>query len=246
MLLRLITESKPLDEVIFYNSGAEFRSIYTVRDYFLPLLKDNGIKYTELNPRRDFFYEMLEYPFTKRNGIEQHGRGWCGGPCRWGTREKLTAISKYFRSISDKNIVSYVGIAADEPLRLRRLTPDKIAPLAEWGMTEADALRYCHENNISWNENGVELYDVLDRVSCWCCCNKNLKELRAIFEYLPEYWERLKELQDRIGYPMKKYRTCYRDIGAIGDLHILEKQFLEWRNYDTCGNLCLLRTSGRI
>ena len=50
---------------------------------------------------------------------------------------------------------------------------------------------------------GVELYDILDRVSCWCCQNKNLKELKNIYMYLPEYWQRLRGLQSRIDSPMK-------------------------------------------
>lgn len=54
-----------------------------------------------------------------------------------------------------------------------------------------------------WEENGFRLYDILDRVSCWCCANKNLKELRNIYTHLPEYWNRLKEIQARTDRPMK-------------------------------------------
>ena len=79
----------------------------------------------------------------------------------------------------------------------------KIYPLVEWEMTESNCLQYCYEHGYSWNENGVELYDVLDRVSCWCCRNKNLKELKNIYIYLPEYWQRLRGLQSRIDSPMK-------------------------------------------
>ena len=100
-------------------------------------------------------------------------------------------------------MVQYVGIAADEPKRLERLPENKVAPLADWGITEADALRLCYEKGFFWEENGFRLYDILDRVSCWCCANKNLKELRNIYTHLPEYWDRLKEIQARTGRPMK-------------------------------------------
>lgn len=53
----------------------------------------------------------------------------------------------------------------------------------------------------------MDLYDILDRVSCWCCRNKNLKELRNMMVYLPQYWERLKELQSKIDIPFKGERT---------------------------------------
>lgn len=39
----------------------------------------------------------------------------------------------------------------------------------------------------------------LDRVSCWCCRNKNQRELRAIHDHLPAYWERLLAMEDVLG-----------------------------------------------
>jgi hypothetical protein len=66
-----------------------------------------------------------------------------------------------------------------------------------------DALAYCYDRGFFWEENGIRLYDVLDRVSCWCCANKNLKELRNIRTHLPKYWNCLKDLQSRTDRPMK-------------------------------------------
>ena len=40
MILRLIEENKPLDEVVFYDTGMEFEAIYKVRDKILPLLAE--------------------------------------------------------------------------------------------------------------------------------------------------------------------------------------------------------------
>ena len=40
MLLRLIEENKPLDEVVFYDTGMEFECIYKMRDKILPILKE--------------------------------------------------------------------------------------------------------------------------------------------------------------------------------------------------------------
>ena len=37
MLLRLIEENRPLDEVVFYDTGMEFQAIYNMRDKLLPL-----------------------------------------------------------------------------------------------------------------------------------------------------------------------------------------------------------------
>lgn len=100
---------------------------------------------------------------------------------------------------------------------------NKVHPLVEWGMTESDCLMYCRDNGFSWDENGVDLYDVLERVSCWCCCNKNRKELKNIYLYLPDYWEKLKYLQSRLDRPMKRF--CNKKHGEYGNLFDMEKVF---------------------
>lgn len=40
MLLRLIEENKPLDEVVFYDTGMEFECIYKIRDKVKAILKE--------------------------------------------------------------------------------------------------------------------------------------------------------------------------------------------------------------
>ena len=202
MLLLILEKGLPLHEVVFYDTGMEFQAIYSIRDRILPILEEHGVKYTELHPPRPFLFDMLEKPVnSKKNGLH-YGYSWCGGCARWGTATKTAALDSHARK-AGKNVVQYVGIAADEPKRLRRLEENKVAPLADWGITEADALRLCYERGYFWEENGFRLYDILDRVSCWCCANKNLKELRNIYTHLPEYWNRLKEIQARTDRPMK-------------------------------------------
>lgn len=60
MLLRLIEENKPLDEVVFYDTGMEFECIYNLRNKILALLEEHNIKYTELKPKETFLYTMFE------------------------------------------------------------------------------------------------------------------------------------------------------------------------------------------
>lgn len=198
MLLLILEKGLPLHEVVFYDTGMEFQAIYSIRDRILPILEEHGVKYTELHPPRPFLFDMLERPKTKRTGEKVRGDSWCGGACRWGTWLKQKALNSY---IGDNP--TYIGLASDEIRRLQKLEPHKMSPLADWGITEADALRLCYEEGYFWEENGVRLYDILDRVSCWCCANKNLKELRNIYTHLPEYWNRLKEIQARTDRPMK-------------------------------------------
>ena len=200
MVLMLIERGLPRDEVVFYDTGMEFQAIYDLRDDMLPIFQQHGIKYTTLYPDNPFLYDMLERPVK---GRERRGYGWCGGLCRWGTTCKLRTIDQYAERQGAK---VYVGIAADETPRLQKeRKPYKLFPLAEFGRTEADCLQYCYSAGYFWLEGSIRLYDILDRVSCWCCCNKNLKELRNIRQYLPEYWEKLKHLQAQLERPMKGF-----------------------------------------
>ena len=213
MLLMLIEKGMPLDEVVFYDSGMEFQAIYNTRDRVLPILKKHGIKYTEVKSANSFLYDMLERPVTKRDGSHQCGYSWCGGVCRWETRKKLNALKKLTKDGFD-----YVGIAFDELDRLEKeKRPNRLFFLVDEKITEAEALQYCYDRGFTWEEEGVRLYDILDRVSCWCCRNKNLKELRNIYQHLPRYWKQLKDLQNKTDLPF------YRRTGeTITDL---EKRF---------------------
>ena len=208
MLLRLIEENKPLDEVVFYDTGMEFNAIYNIRDKVIEILKQKNIKFTELKPKCDFEYCMFEKPVKVGKPNEHKGYSWCGGRCRWGTMEKIKTVENYCEGNYE-----YVGIAIDEPKRLEKeRTGNKIFPLAEWGMTERDCLLYCYSKGFDWLEDGVELYSILDRVSCWCCANKNLKELRNYYLYLPTYWEKLKQLQSKTDRPFKHNKYTIFDL----------------------------------
>jgi hypothetical protein len=202
MILLLIEKKSPPNEVVFFNNGVEFQAIYHVRDLLVPYFESQGIKYTELHPEKPFFWNMLERPVCKRgtNIIHKYGYSWCGGTCRWGTSMKLTALKKHTHNGWD-----YVGLAANETQRFTKENrPNRLLPLTEWGMTEKDTLQYCYSMGIRWEEDGIPLYDLLDRVSCWCCGNKNLNELRNMFLYMPYYWEMLKQLQEKTLLPFRR------------------------------------------
>lgn len=213
MVLRILEENLPLDEVIFFDTGMEFDSIYHNRDKMKKLLAEKRILFTELSSKNNFLYDMFVRPikYRKPEGKSypvHYGYEWCGGRgIRWGTSGKLSTITNHYKDYyPNEEIMEYVGIAADEPKRInnnQKIGVTKNYPLVDWQMTEKDCLTYCYEHGWDWDENGVELYSVLDRVSCWCCQNKNLKELKNIYIYLPEYWQRLRGLQSRIDSPMK-------------------------------------------
>ena len=214
MLLKLLELNYPLDEVVYFDIGVEFESIKKNAEKMKTILEHRGIKFTVLKPSESFVYQMTEKPVKKRNGDIQRGYKWCGGSARWGTSLKLEAIKKHNKVYGEETVVEYVGVAADERHRVNRQRQKnriKIYPLVELGMTENDCLQYCYNNGWHWAENGFELYDLLDRVSCKYCRNKNIQELRNIFHYMPDVWNELKELQKKVVMP-------YRDGNTIHDI----------------------------
>ena len=46
-----------------------------------------------------------------------------------------------------------------------------------------------------------------------------------IWKYLPEYWERLKDLQSKIDRPMKKF--CNKKYGEYGNVFDMENVFAD-------------------
>ena len=210
-----IEQGRKLDEVVMYDTRMEFRAIYDTWDRLTEKLDLYGIKHTVLRPETPFVFDMINRLVTNRDGSGTHyGYRWCGGRCRWGTTAKNKALDAYAES---KDAIVLVGIAADETHRLNDdIKPYKRHPLIEAGKTEADCLAACYARGYEWRETGadtpdgtIRLYDILDRVSCWCCANKNLKELRNIWLYLPEYWERLKGIQAQLDRPMKSYGSVF-------------------------------------
>lgn len=105
---------------------------------------------------------MFEKPVCKKGTkiVHKYGYGWCGGNCRWGTTLKLRALKNYIGDNWD-----YVAIAADETERIEKeRRENKVLPLVEMGITEAQALQYCYDRGIYWEQNGVRLYEILARI----------------------------------------------------------------------------------
>ena len=173
-----------------------FRQSITLVMLFFQFLKNLALNIQNCIRSNLFFGQCLKGRLRKEGPILSIKKG----TCRWGTSEKLRALKAH-----TKDGIDYVGIAADETHRFEKeKRPNRVLPLRDWGITEADALQYCYTKGFVWHEDGVRLYELLDRVSCWCCGNKNLKELKNMYLYLPWYWKKLKELQLNTDRPYRR------------------------------------------
>ena len=62
---------------------------------------------------------------------------------------KISAIRNYYRALKKRyDIIQYVGIAKDEPIRLQRLDGNKVSLLDRYGYTEAMAKAKCIEYDL--------------------------------------------------------------------------------------------------
>ena len=131
-----------------------------------------GIKFTRVQNPKSFEYFMFKYQPKRRNPKLQgvKGQSWPGAKTRWCTAElKTRIINKYLAQLREQyTVIQLIGLAADEEYRLERghnQDPTHRHPLAEWGWTEADCLKYCYDHGFDWGG----LYEIFHRVSCWCC-----------------------------------------------------------------------------
>lgn len=212
MLLRLLELGEHIDEVYCCDTSKEFPAMYRHIERVKKIVEDAGIKFTMLRAEKSFDYLMFDAPTSKNTP----GRGWATFKVRWCTSEvKKDIVRKYFKALKRQyNIIQYIGLAADEEYRLKRKTNQQEFmqhPLVEWGWTEKDCLEYCYSKGFDWEG----LYEIFDRVSCWCCPLKSLEELRNLRKHFPDLWV---ELQDMDNRAWNQFRTDY----SVEDL---EKRF---------------------
>lgn len=128
------------------------------------------------------FYKQRET--TKRKDLEPFAR--YGFPFRKGAwcndRLKMAAIK--LAKGNNKNSISLVGIAADEPNRFHNLNEFNKSPLVEIGWTEADCKQWCIDNDLL-----SPIYtDKCARGGCWFCHNQGVNQLRELRHNYPDLW----------------------------------------------------------
>ena len=105
---------------------------------------------------------------------------WCN------SRLKIAALSRIGQG-SDINTVHYLGIAADESIRIDRHTrPGIVLPLVLAGWDEAFCRKLCKEIDLL-----SPIYTNSARGGCWFCHNQCVEQLRLLRRNYPDLWELL-------------------------------------------------------
>lgn len=133
-----------------------------------------------------------------RRGGENAGKIYgfpLGGKCFINRDCKVAPIRKYLAEIAGgplrakTNIVQYIGIAADEPRRLAKLTENRMSLLAKYGYTEQMAKQLCATHGLL-----SPIYTTGTRGGCWFFPNCKIQHFVNLRRNHPELWAELVEL----------------------------------------------------
>ena len=197
MLLRMIEEEYPIDVILFCDTGLEFPELH---EHIKKVENYIKRKVTTLKSEYDFMYYATEKTRTiineKTPGLKTgdvvKGYGYPTVKARWCTKHlKIKVMDEFLKDLKkDYDVIRYVGIASDEIHRKRDLN----YPLIDWGMTEKDCLDYCYSRGFDWGG----LYEIWDRVSCYCCPLQSLGSLRLLRENRPLLYEQIRKMDQTI------------------------------------------------
>jgi len=183
MLLMMIEKEIPVDEIIFCDTGKEFNGIY---NNINKVEKFTKMSITRIKADFSFDQYLTNQTNEKSNGWPRFSNNrWCS------SRLKKSPFNKYIKNKYGK-VNRYIGIASDEIKRCKT-NANYHYPLADWGITEADALQYCYSKGFDFDG----LYTMFNRVSCWCCPMSSLAELENLYIHFPKLWKELKEMDGR-------------------------------------------------
>ena len=178
MLHLLLERGVPISHVVYFETEWDFPQM---RSHLDMVVAKTGLPIIRIRFYRHFNEMLAKWGWPKSAG------GWC-------TARKHRTCLKYIRYIKGDK-VEYIGFSADELHRTQtgwmndRKWPVEF-PLIEAGMSETDSLAYCKRLGYHWDG----LYDIFNRVSCFCCPKGGKTKRRLIRENFPELereWQRL-------------------------------------------------------
>lgn len=114
-----------------------------------------------------------------------------GFPCIKGawcnSKLKIKAIENARKTLKG-NVIEYIGIAYDEPLRIEkhRYKNNVFMPLVEIGWDEDYCGLWCKYNDLL-----SPIYEDSSRGGCWFCHNQGVDQLRKLRAKYPDRWKLL-------------------------------------------------------
>jgi hypothetical protein len=157
-ILLALENNEPLDRVVFSEvmfdhekgiSGEVPEHIEWVYNTAIPKLESMGVKVDIVRSKLDYISLCNKVLKSGKKVGQKYGHQ-NNKPCYANSELKIAPIRSYLsRMRKDYDIVQYVGIAIDEPIRLARLKgTNKVSLLQKYGYTELMAMDKCKEYNL--------------------------------------------------------------------------------------------------
>lgn len=190
-----------------------------VRGMAIPLFRSWGYEVEILRADKDYL-DLFYHITTKSKLLERNGtfRGFLiGGKCKANNDLKTKPLDDFIKNISD-DFIHYVGIAADETERLKRLNgTNKVSLLAKYGYTEQLAYNLCKKFNLL-----SPVYGFTKRGGCWFCPSASIKEFAHTKYWYPELWDELRKLSltdNLVSYGFK-YGKTFDEVNRAVDNYL--------------------------
>lgn len=216
-ILLALEHGEPLDEVVWVEvmftkelSGEVPEHREFIYSKLKPFCEENEIQFTILHAAKTYD-DVFHHLFTRGKYVGQKHGFTRPRRCALNRECKSKAINQYKRQ-QRANVVCYVGIAADETKRLKRLdgTSD-VSLLAKYGIKEDDALRLCKERDLL-----SPIYEISRRNGCWFCPYARDKELIHFLQHHEEMFDKLIEWEkeDNLSYCKMNFTEKPSEIKA--------------------------------
>lgn len=217
--------NEPLDEIVYCEvmfdkdiSGELPEHRDFIYSKAIPTFESWGYKVVVLRSKNtyiDLFYRVVGNSKTEsRNGKIRGFPANMG--CYMNSGAKIPPIREYWKSQSE-DVIQYVGIAIDEPLRLDRIVQSKnqVSLLQKYEYTEKMAKEKCKEYELL-----SPIYEFTNRGGCWFCPNQKMQELRHLRDNHKDLWNKLIELSK------KDTANPYFNAFRKATVQKLEEQFM--------------------
>jgi len=207
MILKLLSENKPLDIILFDDTLLEFDLMYDYIVKFNKYIKNNYSKeITFAKPKNNSNFFEWCFGVVKRGERKGYVRGipMMTVPCYWKRESKVYATDYFIKKNNIENPVFYVGYTFSEKNRANNKEENQIYPLIDWKMCEADVNRLLTSKNLV-----NPLYNYFNRTGCSICPYQSDRSFYVIMKKFPEDWNRMKFIE----HELKRLEN--RDIKVI-------------------------------
>ena len=190
--------NEPLDLVVFSEvmfdeniSGELPEHIDFIKTRAIPKFESWGYKTEILHSKNNFMTCFNHIPKTSKKWQGMRQGFPMAGKCKVNRDCKIAPIKTALREMGD--YVQYIGIAIDEPIRMRRVAKagKQVSLLEKYNYTEKMALDLCKKYDLL-----SPIYDFTPRGGCWFCPNARYAELKHLRTHHPDLWNKLLELEN--------------------------------------------------